>query len=186
DSDVSSVCFFQAEDGIRVFHVTGVQTCSLPISVSGSVNPARARILFTTASTSVAVFPAAPFSTHSALSISKSVYRKTIKLIGQSILLVVGTLVKSTNFLIKARFSTTLPYVYPRWMLNDLRTSMSAYFSSRSLETGRIVSPPCVANPNDWNHVSGTSTHGNVAPTTGLDPLEYSILKITSLLRSLL
>src|SRR5690606_40351335 len=26
--------FFQAEDGIRDFHVTGVQTCALPISVS--------------------------------------------------------------------------------------------------------------------------------------------------------
>src|SRR5690606_39828096 len=25
--------FFQAEDGIRVFHVTGVQTCALPILV---------------------------------------------------------------------------------------------------------------------------------------------------------
>src|SRR5690606_41463001 len=29
--------FFQAEDGIRDFHVTGVQTCALPISAS----PAR-------------------------------------------------------------------------------------------------------------------------------------------------
>src|SRR5690606_21233201 len=28
-----SVFFFQAEDGIRVFHVTGVQTCALPILV---------------------------------------------------------------------------------------------------------------------------------------------------------
>src|SRR5690606_32382902 len=28
--------FFQAEDGIRVFHVTGVQTCALPICI-GSV-----------------------------------------------------------------------------------------------------------------------------------------------------
>src|SRR5690606_39395539 len=28
---------FQAEDGIRDFHVTGVQTCALPISVSGIV-----------------------------------------------------------------------------------------------------------------------------------------------------
>src|SRR5690606_39647677 len=29
----SSYCFFfQAEDGIRDFHVTGVQTCALPIS----------------------------------------------------------------------------------------------------------------------------------------------------------
>src|SRR5690606_2383998 len=27
-----SVCFFQAGDGIRDFHVTGVQTCALPIS----------------------------------------------------------------------------------------------------------------------------------------------------------
>src|SRR5690606_40847519 len=30
--------FFQAEDGIRDFHVTGVQTCALPIST-----PARRR-----------------------------------------------------------------------------------------------------------------------------------------------
>src|SRR5690606_40211036 len=31
---LSSLCFFffQAEDGIRDFHVTGVQTCALPIS----------------------------------------------------------------------------------------------------------------------------------------------------------
>src|SRR5690606_40969735 len=30
--------FFQAEDGIRDFHVTGVQTCALPISTTaGSV-----------------------------------------------------------------------------------------------------------------------------------------------------
>src|SRR5207302_3281524 len=27
----SSIFFFQAEDGIRGFHVTGVQTCALPI-----------------------------------------------------------------------------------------------------------------------------------------------------------
>src|SRR5690606_39814927 len=29
---VVNVFFFQAEDGIRDFHVTGVQTCALPIS----------------------------------------------------------------------------------------------------------------------------------------------------------
>src|SRR5690606_41194639 len=29
-----SCFFFQAEDGIRDFHVTGVQTCALPISVA--------------------------------------------------------------------------------------------------------------------------------------------------------
>src|SRR5256885_5035315 len=28
--------FFQAEDGIRDYKVTGVQTCALPISISGS------------------------------------------------------------------------------------------------------------------------------------------------------
>src|SRR5690606_35295115 len=31
--------FFQAEDGIRDFHVTGVQTCALPISILGSGEP---------------------------------------------------------------------------------------------------------------------------------------------------
>src|SRR5690606_40043165 len=31
--------FFQAEDGIRDFHVTGVQTCALPISPSNSAVP---------------------------------------------------------------------------------------------------------------------------------------------------
>src|SRR5439155_8893383 len=30
------VFFFQAEDGIRDGHVTGVQTCALPISFTGS------------------------------------------------------------------------------------------------------------------------------------------------------
>src|SRR5690606_40178978 len=37
--------FSQAEDGIRVFHVTGVQTCALPISpvVEGSVRARQDR-----------------------------------------------------------------------------------------------------------------------------------------------
>src|SRR5690606_39753601 len=30
--------FFQAEDGIRDFHVTGVQTCALPILEAGDVS----------------------------------------------------------------------------------------------------------------------------------------------------
>src|SRR5690606_40163117 len=34
--------FFQAEDGIRDFHVTGVQTCALPI-YSGGIVIAQAR-----------------------------------------------------------------------------------------------------------------------------------------------
>src|SRR6266700_7584012 len=32
ESAASLIFFFQAEDGIRAFHVTGVQTCALPIS----------------------------------------------------------------------------------------------------------------------------------------------------------
>src|SRR5690606_40569043 len=32
DVIISNFYFFQAEDGIRDFHVTGVQTCALPIS----------------------------------------------------------------------------------------------------------------------------------------------------------
>src|SRR5690606_40607045 len=34
--------FFQAEDGIRDFHVTGVQTCALPILLS---TPLKGRVL---------------------------------------------------------------------------------------------------------------------------------------------
>src|SRR5690606_30916109 len=33
--------FFQAEDGIRDFHVTGVQTCALPISRARRLAPAQ-------------------------------------------------------------------------------------------------------------------------------------------------
>src|SRR5690606_40961803 len=35
--------FFQAEDGIRDFHVTGVQTCALPISISSRVSSCSRR-----------------------------------------------------------------------------------------------------------------------------------------------
>src|SRR5690606_40509615 len=40
--------FFQAEDGIRDFHVTGVQTCALPISLGRAmlrlINPTAGKI----------------------------------------------------------------------------------------------------------------------------------------------
>src|SRR5256885_17087927 len=36
-----SVFFFQAEDGIRDYKVTGVQTCALPISTARTPPPAR-------------------------------------------------------------------------------------------------------------------------------------------------
>src|SRR5690606_39986393 len=44
--------FFQAEDGIRDFHVTGVQTCALPIFKS-VVTPATTTTTTTTAATPV-------------------------------------------------------------------------------------------------------------------------------------
>src|SRR5262249_60017748 len=42
------VCFFffQAEDGIRDWSVTGVQTCALPICVRKALGARRAEILF--------------------------------------------------------------------------------------------------------------------------------------------
>src|SRR5690242_21029678 len=36
-----STFFFQAEDGIRDLHVTGVQTCAVPISALGATGPYR-------------------------------------------------------------------------------------------------------------------------------------------------
>src|SRR5690606_40541389 len=38
-------CFFQAEDGIRDFHVTGVQTCALPILVSSCLPSTPSSVL---------------------------------------------------------------------------------------------------------------------------------------------
>src|SRR5436309_12097714 len=37
--------FFQAEDGIRDFHVTGVQTCALPISESFKLGGTRGALI---------------------------------------------------------------------------------------------------------------------------------------------
>src|SRR5690606_39723009 len=37
------IFFFQAEDGIRDFHVTGVQTCALPISSASIARATRIR-----------------------------------------------------------------------------------------------------------------------------------------------
>src|SRR5690606_41183323 len=40
---IIALCFFQAEDGILDFHVTGVQTCALPIfRLSDALDPLRA------------------------------------------------------------------------------------------------------------------------------------------------
>src|SRR5439155_5518274 len=38
-TSVDAVFFFQAEDGIRDGHVTGVQTCALPIYAQASTTP---------------------------------------------------------------------------------------------------------------------------------------------------
>src|SRR5207302_7603222 len=43
--------FFQAEDGIRDFHVTGVQTCALPISRARSCSPSAGEGLWSSAPT---------------------------------------------------------------------------------------------------------------------------------------
>src|SRR5256885_10970070 len=48
-SMVECIFFFQAEDGIRDYKVTGVQTCALPIFLQGvhrGLNPAPALMLF--------------------------------------------------------------------------------------------------------------------------------------------
>src|SRR5690606_27423651 len=50
----SFCCFFRAEDGIRVFHVTGVQTCALPICLSRSSSVRVASSSATSASGSAA------------------------------------------------------------------------------------------------------------------------------------
>src|SRR5690625_1111975 len=42
---VFSLFFFQAEDGIRVGHVTGVQTCALPIFTADALSYGQKRIL---------------------------------------------------------------------------------------------------------------------------------------------
>ena len=45
--------FFQAEDGIRDYDVTGVQTCALPIFMTSSLQPRSASLVFFT---SIGVF----------------------------------------------------------------------------------------------------------------------------------
>src|SRR5690606_28492264 len=57
---LASVCFcffFQAEDGIRDFHVTGVQTCALPISISPTTasRSALARSVITASATTISL-----------------------------------------------------------------------------------------------------------------------------------
>src|SRR5690606_40729478 len=56
---VVSFFFFQAEDGIRDFHVTGVQTCALPISWinPGHSHPPRAAPAIPADNGSAAGFP---------------------------------------------------------------------------------------------------------------------------------
>src|ERR1039457_892794 len=42
--DMDAAVFFQAEDGIRDYKVTGVQTCALPISVEVTFTPLPAHV----------------------------------------------------------------------------------------------------------------------------------------------
>src|SRR6266511_1354089 len=61
--------FFRAEDGIRDFHVTGVQTCALPISPTRRSTPPHTWPTgspFPSTSCSAAGSPLTPFATGSA------------------------------------------------------------------------------------------------------------------------
>src|SRR5256885_3666021 len=51
---MSSYFFFQAEDGIRDYKVTGVQTCALPISITRNLKDAGAIIIAKTGMTELA------------------------------------------------------------------------------------------------------------------------------------
>src|SRR5690606_39334400 len=62
--------FFQAEDGIRDFHVTGVQTCALPICSirsTTSVSPRRSSITSRDSSTPELPMPLTLYDTHAHL-----------------------------------------------------------------------------------------------------------------------
>src|SRR5690606_39008202 len=50
------VFFFQAEDGIRYFHVTGVQTCALPISAERAPTENRISRLESTTKSQISAF----------------------------------------------------------------------------------------------------------------------------------
>src|SRR5207302_3883185 len=52
--------FFQAEDGIRDFHVTGVQTCALPIFWMTIARPSRSDILSRGATMCCRAVPSVP------------------------------------------------------------------------------------------------------------------------------
>src|SRR5690606_40768336 len=60
-----SFFFFQAEDGIRDFHVTGVQTCALPILEIGKNFPTREEVRSSTPANStgphtIGIYPPNP------------------------------------------------------------------------------------------------------------------------------
>src|SRR5256885_8238427 len=60
--------FFQAEDGIRDYKVTGVQTCALPISLSTSFSFASAALYLSRASATFFLSTGCPFLLTSSLS----------------------------------------------------------------------------------------------------------------------
>src|SRR5690606_41049831 len=64
--------FFQAEDGIRDFHVTGVQTCALPISTSAG--PAAGTV---PADGKSLPFPPTPSAAKAGPTIAESDYKDT-------------------------------------------------------------------------------------------------------------
>src|SRR5690606_40208968 len=74
-----SLFFFQAEDGIRDFHVTGVQTCALPISLSASFTPTQAAAARAATMTTLPRGSALPVTSCSASSSNRSEERRVGK-----------------------------------------------------------------------------------------------------------
>src|SRR5690606_39701697 len=71
---------FQAEDGIRDFHVTGVQTCALPIyeaSSISSVRPSRLSPINTSRRSSLSVSVGTKTPTSDASDASRSIWQIT-------------------------------------------------------------------------------------------------------------
>src|SRR2546430_8982982 len=72
--------FFQAEDGIRDLTVTGVQTCALPISVSGAKREASGRSYFGVSATGAGFGRGRGFSFSLSLSLSPVLLRRPIRM----------------------------------------------------------------------------------------------------------
>src|SRR5690606_40885963 len=110
--------FFQAEDGIRDFHVTGVQTCALPISFPHEAHPMQ---ILASATSALATYYPDALDPLDETAVDISSRRLIAKL---------PTMVSWSY-----KYRVHQPYVYPR---NDLEYSsrfLHTMFSVRSEES---------------------------------------------------